>query len=154
MYVLQEGNLYNTDDGRKALRDIFALNLFENVQVCHHHWYMSKAHLHDIASWALPFMPFLSSLHCSLSKWQHSLTCQTLPVVVICCKRPPVIKQGKPLMLVDLLYQCKYWWVHAQIHAFLTSPAACSSEATELHRQRSAAHSPSLQRFGCHVLRI
>lgn len=35
MYVLQEGNLYNTDDGRKALRDIFALNLFENVQVCH-----------------------------------------------------------------------------------------------------------------------
>ncbi|DBA96635.1 hypothetical protein WJX77_012422 [Trebouxia sp. C0004] len=28
-----EGNLYNTDDGRKALRDIFALNLFENVQV-------------------------------------------------------------------------------------------------------------------------
>lgn len=32
--VVQEGNLYNTDDGRKALRDIFALNLFENVQVC------------------------------------------------------------------------------------------------------------------------
>lgn len=29
----QEGQLYNTDDGRKALRDIFALNLFENVQV-------------------------------------------------------------------------------------------------------------------------
>lgn len=31
---VQEGQLYNTDDGRKALRDIFALNLFENVQVC------------------------------------------------------------------------------------------------------------------------
>ena len=31
---MQEGQLYNTDDGRKALRDIFALNLFENVQVC------------------------------------------------------------------------------------------------------------------------
>lgn len=31
---MQDGNLYNTDDGRKALRDIFALNLFENVQVC------------------------------------------------------------------------------------------------------------------------
>lgn len=51
MYVLQEGNLYNTDDGRKALRDIFALNLFENVQVRHDHWCMSKAHLHDIAGW-------------------------------------------------------------------------------------------------------
>lgn len=32
-YDMQEGQLYNTDDGRKALRDIFALNLFENVQV-------------------------------------------------------------------------------------------------------------------------
>ena len=32
--MVQEGQLYNTDDGRKALRDIFALNLFENVQVC------------------------------------------------------------------------------------------------------------------------
>ena len=31
--ALQAGQLYNTDDGRKALRDIFALNLFENVQV-------------------------------------------------------------------------------------------------------------------------
>lgn len=49
LYVLQEGNLYNTDDGRKALRDIFALNLFENVQVCQKHWDKSRAHLHDIA---------------------------------------------------------------------------------------------------------
>ena len=30
---LQEGQLYNTEDGRKALRDIFALQLFDNVQV-------------------------------------------------------------------------------------------------------------------------
>ncbi|KAL0049777.1 hypothetical protein WJX82_009734 [Trebouxia sp. C0006] len=30
---IHAGQLYNTDDGRKALRDIFALNLFENVQV-------------------------------------------------------------------------------------------------------------------------
>ena len=33
VWALQVGQLYNTDDGRKALRDIFALNLFENVQV-------------------------------------------------------------------------------------------------------------------------
>ena len=28
------GQLYNTEDGRRALRDIFALQLFDNVQVC------------------------------------------------------------------------------------------------------------------------
>ena len=31
---LQPGELYNAEDGRKALRDIFALGLFDNVQVC------------------------------------------------------------------------------------------------------------------------
>lgn len=30
---MQAGQLYNTEDGRKALRDIFALQLFDNVQV-------------------------------------------------------------------------------------------------------------------------
>lgn len=30
----QIGQLYNTEDGRRALRDIFALQLFDNVQVC------------------------------------------------------------------------------------------------------------------------
>ena len=30
---LQEGLLYNAEDGRKALRDVFALGLFDNVQV-------------------------------------------------------------------------------------------------------------------------
>lgn len=29
----QEGQLYNAEDGRKALRDVFALGLFDNVQV-------------------------------------------------------------------------------------------------------------------------
>ena len=29
---LQTGQLYNAEDGRKALRDIFALGLFDNVQ--------------------------------------------------------------------------------------------------------------------------
>ena len=29
----QPGQLYNAEDGRKALRDIFALGLFDNVQV-------------------------------------------------------------------------------------------------------------------------
>ena len=30
---MQVGQLYNTEDGRKALRDIFALQLFDNVQI-------------------------------------------------------------------------------------------------------------------------
>jgi hypothetical protein len=30
---VQEGQLYNAEDGRKALRDVFALGLFDNVQV-------------------------------------------------------------------------------------------------------------------------
>ena len=30
---MQEGQLYNAEDGRKALRDVFALGLFDNVQV-------------------------------------------------------------------------------------------------------------------------
>ncbi len=30
--VAQTGQLYNAEDGRKALRDIFALALFDNVQ--------------------------------------------------------------------------------------------------------------------------
>lgn len=30
---MQRGQLYNTEDGRKALRDIFSLQLFDNVQV-------------------------------------------------------------------------------------------------------------------------
>ena len=32
-WCLQEGQLYNAEDGRKALRDVFALGLFDNVQV-------------------------------------------------------------------------------------------------------------------------
>ena len=31
--VLQPGQLYNAEDGRKALRDVFALGLFDNVQI-------------------------------------------------------------------------------------------------------------------------
>ena len=31
--AVQEGQLYNAEDGRKALRDVFALGLFDNVQV-------------------------------------------------------------------------------------------------------------------------
>lgn len=62
LYVVQEGNLYNTDDGRKALRDIFALNLFENVQVG---WNHLCKHLAWHCRLALHCMPFLSSLHCS-----------------------------------------------------------------------------------------
>ncbi len=31
--VLQEGTLYNMNDGRKTLQNVFALELFENVQV-------------------------------------------------------------------------------------------------------------------------
>lgn len=30
----QPGMIYNLEDGRKALRDVFALQLFDNVQVC------------------------------------------------------------------------------------------------------------------------
>ena len=30
---LQPGQLYNAEDGRKALRDVFALGLFDNVQI-------------------------------------------------------------------------------------------------------------------------
>lgn len=30
---VQEGQIYNAEDSRKALRDVFDLNLFENVQV-------------------------------------------------------------------------------------------------------------------------
>ncbi len=29
----QPGQLYNAEDGRKALRDVFALGLFDNVQI-------------------------------------------------------------------------------------------------------------------------
>lgn len=29
----QQGQLYNAEDGRKALRDVFALGLFDNVQI-------------------------------------------------------------------------------------------------------------------------
>ena len=31
--VVQPGQLYNAEDGRKALRDVFALGLFDNVQI-------------------------------------------------------------------------------------------------------------------------
>lgn len=30
---VQQGQLYNAEDGRKALRDVFALGLFDNVQI-------------------------------------------------------------------------------------------------------------------------
>ena len=30
---MQPGQLYNAEDGRKALRDVFALGLFDNVQI-------------------------------------------------------------------------------------------------------------------------
>ncbi len=34
MYLgVQPGQLYNAEDGRKALRDVFALGLFDNVQI-------------------------------------------------------------------------------------------------------------------------
>jgi outer membrane protein assembly factor BamA len=29
----QSGQIYNAEDGRKALRDVFALGLFDNVQI-------------------------------------------------------------------------------------------------------------------------
>ena len=31
--MMQPGQLYNAEDGRKALRDVFALGLFDNVQI-------------------------------------------------------------------------------------------------------------------------
>lgn len=33
MHLVQKGAAYNTEDGRKALRDIFGMGLFDNVQV-------------------------------------------------------------------------------------------------------------------------
>lgn len=33
LLCLQPGQLYNAEDGRKALRDVFALGLFDNVQI-------------------------------------------------------------------------------------------------------------------------
>ena len=33
MLCAQPGQLYNAEDGRKALRDVFALGLFDNVQI-------------------------------------------------------------------------------------------------------------------------
>jgi hypothetical protein len=33
LLLLQPGMIYNLEDGRKALRDVFALQLFDNVQV-------------------------------------------------------------------------------------------------------------------------
>jgi outer membrane protein assembly factor BamA len=31
--LLQPGMIYNLEDGRKALRDVFGMQLFDNVQV-------------------------------------------------------------------------------------------------------------------------
>ena len=36
-HAVQTGQLYNAEDGRKALRDIFSLGLFDNVQVWRRH---------------------------------------------------------------------------------------------------------------------
>ena len=33
LLCVQSGQLYNAEDGRKALRDVFALGLFDNVQI-------------------------------------------------------------------------------------------------------------------------
>ena len=33
LLCVQAGQLYNAEDGRKALRDVFALGLFDNVQI-------------------------------------------------------------------------------------------------------------------------
>lgn len=33
IFSAQPGQLYNAEDGRKALRDVFALGLFDNVQI-------------------------------------------------------------------------------------------------------------------------
>ena len=58
---VQQGQLYNAEDGRKALRDVFALGLFDNVQI------FPKPNQKDESKVCIPSAPYVSA-HISLQK--------------------------------------------------------------------------------------
>lgn len=83
---MQNGQLYNAEDGRKALRDVFALGLFDNVQIFPRPSQKDESKAHPLPSF--PVAPLHDTLpqQMQLQALRHAMISLGWMKLVVLCK--------------------------------------------------------------------